>query len=508
MSTSPHHTPYEYRKPLDRNSIKTTTMLSFILFAVFIVTIIWGLGTFFIDRYYSSMRTQESMRLAASLESQYQRDPLAFEEYAAESALGGDVYIRLDSPEGSMVFDGTSTLRDDGSFARDINNISIELENSPDGTVRRIQKGSTGDDNSRLIFATFISSGQGISTLYIIAPLYPDRVTINIVKNMLVYISIIVLILAVMLAYYLSHRLSAPIESITRSATELSKGNYNVKFDGANFTETKDLAKALNTASYEMEKTEFYQREIIANVSHDLKTPLTMIRSYAEKIIDITGDKPERRNADLHVIISETERLNRLVSEMMTVSNLQSNNVQLNKENFDLCEAAEEVYESFEVLNSEGYEIHFHPCKSTYVYGDKSRISQVMSNYISNAVKYSGDSKYVDVQLKRISNKKIVFHCVDHGVGIAKEDQQHVWDRYYRTSANHERDIEGNGLGLSIVKGILNLHSARFGVDSEEGKGSDFWFEMDIVKKTPDKESRSKSKKDPEYDDDVVVFDK
>ena len=113
---------------------------------------------------------------------------------------------------------------------------------------------------------------------------------------MLGYITFILLSFACFLAFALSRRITSPIENLTRSATELSQGNYNVRFDGSSFTETKELARALNKASYEMEKTDFYQREILANVSHDLKTPLTMIRSYAEKIIDISGDIPEKRN--------------------------------------------------------------------------------------------------------------------------------------------------------------------------------------------------------------------
>jgi signal transduction histidine kinase len=305
---------------------------------------------------------------------------------------------------------------------------------------------------------------------------------------MLIYISFIVLVVSLLLAFALSVRLTSPIEKLTRSATELSNGNHDVYFDGAGFTETKELARALNKASYEMEKTDFYQREIIANVSHDLKTPLTMIRSYAEKIIDISGDNPEKRNADLNVIISETEHLNKLVTDMLSVSNIQSNNVQMHMETFDLVQAAESVYESFHVLESEGFEIHFHPCKPAYVVGDRTRLTQVMTNFVSNAVKYSGDNKYVEIRLSK-TTKKVTFHCIDHGVGIPSDEIGHVWDKYYRTSANHERGIEGTGLGLAIVKGLLNLHGAKYGVESEEGKGSDFWFEMETVKKPAQKKA-------------------
>jgi len=144
--------------------------------------------------------------------------------------------------------------------------------------------------------------------------------------------------------------------------------------------------------------------------------------------------------------------------------------------------------------SSQGFDIHFHPCKPSYVVGDRSRIMQVMTNFVSNAVKYSGDNKYVDIKLSK-GSRKVAFHCIDHGVGIPSDEISHVWDKYYRTSANHERDIEGTGLGLAIVKGILNLHNARYGVESEEGKGSDFWFEMETVRKPVEKKDK-KDKKD------------
>ena len=486
------------RKPaFDSNSIKTATLVSFVVFALLLVSLLWGLMSFFVSTYYETMRIQEVIRTATAIEDQYIRDPEGFDSFAVSTAGANGIYIRIEGKESFHIYDGTSGVKDKSSFDQDVSMIRHKLESSPLDSVTVTKRRSVNNDSSKLVYASYVKTIAETSTMFIIAPLYPDHVTVKIIGNMLLYISFIVLTAACLLAIALSRRIAKPIENITRSATELSKGNYNVKFDGSAFTETKELARALNKASYEMEKTDFYQREIIANVSHDLKTPLTMIRSYAEKIIDISGDNPEKRNADLHIIISETERLNKLVTDMMSVSNLQSNNVELHKETFDLVDAAQDVYESFSVLSSEGYEIQFHPCKSTYVIGDRTRLMQVMTNFVSNAVKYSGDSKFVDIQLARSGNRKIAFHCIDHGVGIPSDEISHVWDKYYRTSANHERGIEGTGLGLAIVKGILTLHNAQYGVNSEEGKGSDFWFEMDIVKKPSAKGKTGKTQEIP-----------
>ena len=482
-------------RQFDTNSIKTTTLLSFVIFALFLVAILWGLANFFLSSYFERARTQEVIRTAEALEGQYSRNRLAFDSFAVQTAGSNGIYIRLDTEDGVLIYDGTRTVKDTGMFESDVNRIQEKLEESGMNSVAETQR-DTSEGNSRLIYASHIKTGGSSSTICIIAPLYPDQVTVRILRNMLIYISTIVLLVSFVLALALSIRLSSPIENLTRSAKDLSHGNYDVRFDGAGFTETKELARALNKASYEMEKTDFYQREIIANVSHDLKTPLTMIRSYAEKIIDISGDNPEKRNADLGVIITETERLNRLVTDMLSVSNLQSNNVEMHMETFDLVEAAEDVYDSFMVLSSsDSFDIHFHPCKPAYVVGDRTRIMQVMTNFVSNAVKYSGDNKYVDIRLTK-GNKKVAFHCIDHGVGIPSEEIGHVWDKYYRTSANHERGIEGTGLGLAIAKSIMNLHNAKYGVESEEGKGSDFWFEMETVKKPSAKKTDEDSKND------------
>lgn len=469
-------------KKIDFQSIKTTTMLYFISFTVIIITVIWCLQDFFINNYYESMRYSESLRTANALETQYQGAARDFEKYASETALDNGLYIRVEDAEKVTVYGGTVNFNYTmAEFNSDVRRIKNKLTNSPLNSVSLVL--NNADNNKRLIYASSIRAGRDEAIIVIISPLYPNAATIAIVRNMLLYISVIVVVLAITLSFYLSRRLASPIEGLTVSASELGRGNYHVRFNGGSFTETKELAKTLSKASYEMEKTDFYQREIVANVSHDLKTPLTMIRSYAEMINDISGDNPKKRKEHLGVILSETDRLNKLVTEMMNMSKLQSNQVELNKENVNIVELARKSFESFKVLNEhDGFDLQFKACKDCYVYGDKDKLLQVMNNFISNAVKYSGDNKYAKIEVKR-SGKKVFFHVIDHGVGIPKEEISHVWDRYYRTSANHQRDIEGTGIGLSIVKGILTLHNADYGVESTEGKGSDFWFSMDVVKK-------------------------
>lgn len=225
-----------------------------------------------------------------------------------------------------------------------------------------------------------------------------------------------------------------------------------------------------------------YQKDLIANVSHDLRTPLTMIKSYAEMIRDLSGDNPEKREAHLNVIIDETNRLNTLVNDMLNMSKMQSRSITIERSNFDIKATAESLLASYDILaEQEGYKIKFNCPAPIIVNGDEAKIKQVLSNLITNAVKYCGEDKEIIINIRK-TGRKMRCEVIDHGAGIAPDEINHVWERYYKSSTHHVRPTEGSGLGLSIVKEILTLHRANYGVNSKLGKGSTFWFEMDIVR--------------------------
>lgn len=470
---------------IDWGSIRTVSLLYFVLFAVFLLLLIWLLQNFLINNYYEEMRISETRKSARILENKYQADSGAFERAAVDISKNSGVYIRVSTPDGIKSYNAGSSMQSVSiGYDYEIDTAKIKLISSGLDSVSVMLK-ENDSDLYTLVYASYLNPNSQSEIMYLVAPLYPVRSTVLILRSQLELITIFALIIAVILALYLSRRLSAPIDNITNSAVELSRGNFNVKFNGGMFTETNKLARTLNTASYEMQRSDSYQRDLIANVTHDLKTPLTMIKSYAEMIDDISGDNPVKRKEHLQVIISEADRLNKLVSDMLTMSRLQSGSTPMNKKKFDIVAAAEEVFATYDYLSEQdGYKITFNKPRATYVYGDVDKIKQVMINFISNAIKYSEDNKVIEINLKRaFSARTIRFSVIDHGVGIPSDEIGHVWDRYYRTSANHKQSVEGNGLGLSIVKGILSLHNANYGVNSKEGEGSEFWFEMNIVKK-------------------------
>lgn len=470
---------------IDLSSIRTVSLLYFVLFAVVLLLLVWFLQNFLINNYYEEMRISEIRNSARMLENKYRMSSKAFEDAAVDVSKNSGVYIRVSSKDGVDSYNFASGIPPASiGYDYEIEAADSKLKNS-DLTSVSITAKEDDSDLYTLVSASYLNPESKDEVLYLVAPLYPVRSTVQILRSQFQLITLFTLIVAVILALYLSRRLSGPIDNITKSAVELSKGNFNVKFNGGMFTETNELARTLNTASYEMQRSESYQKDLIANVTHDLKTPLTMIKSYAEMIDDLSGDDPKKRKEHLRVIISEADRLNKLVSDMLAMSRLQSGSIIMDKSKFNIVAAAEEVFATYKYLSDqEGYTIKFNKPKATYVYGDVDKIKQVMINFISNAIKYSEDNKNIEISLKRaFSGKSIRFSVLDHGVGIPSDEISHVWDRYYRTSANHKQSVEGNGLGLSIVKGILSLHNANYGVNSKEGEGSEFWFEMDVVKK-------------------------
>ncbi len=223
------------------------------------------------------------------------------------------------------------------------------------------------------------------------------------------------------------------------------------------------------------------RRELIANISHDLRTPLTMITGYGEVMRDLPGENtPE----NVQTIIEESRRLTALVNDMLDLSKLQSGMQTLHKAPFSLTRSICGILRRYAKLTEQdGYHIDFLYDEDATVDADEMKLSQVVYNLINNAVAYTGEDKKVTVR-QVLSPASVRIEVEDTGEGIAPEDLPYIWDRYYRVDKIHKRAQIGTGLGLSIVKTILDLHRARYGVTSEKGRGSTFWFELDIAADT------------------------
>ena len=486
---------------VDYRSIKFKSFLYFLVFAATLMAALWILQVFLLNPFYGTMKTSQTKEVAREIESSFKhRDNDHFLNDVARISKSYDMYIYVVSYDGKTTYyqpsandvvqapgfepaEPDSQLDDDQQmqFISQIQTLNEHMMHSNGSAYVKI-KGTNSSQEILAYGSILTSKKKDPMIVYIFSPLWPVTSTIKILKNQLIYVTIISFLLACIISLYLSTRITRPIRKINKSAMQLAAGNYGIVFQGGHYTELVNLADTLTKASIELEKSDMLQKDLIANVSHDLKTPLTMIKSYAEMIRDISGDNPKKREEHLNVIIDEADRLNVLVNDLLQMSRLQSGKLSLEKKEFNLTEIIENILHTCRIMeNEDGYRFDFQCNTDYYVNADEEKIIQVVTNLFTNAIKFCGEDKTVIISLKK-RGRNVVCRVEDHGVGIAPEEIDHVWERYYRSSSNMKREKEGTGLGLSICKEILTLHKSKFGVDSTVGKGSQFWFELECVR--------------------------
>lgn len=328
-----------------------------------------------------------------------------------------------------------------------------------------------------LLYGKLIRSNLANYYLLINTPLEPVESYIDFIMNQYLYLGIIVVAIALVVAFFMSRTISKPIIKMKQEANKLAEGDYSVSFKTDSFSEINDLALTLDDATEKLSQVNDLRKDLVANVSHDIKTPLTMIKAYAEMIKDISGDDPEKRNEHLDVILKETDYLNKLVTDMSELSKLQAGTIVLNHDNFDLKEATIEVIELLNRLIEEKHISLVLSLDDAFIYADKIKLSQVIYNFLSNAIKHSDDNGKIEIRLKD-DEEKVRLEVKDYGDGIKEEAMPYIWDRYYKVDKNFNRSVNSTGLGLAIAKAILEAHRAAYGVVSKEGEGSMFYFEI------------------------------
>ncbi len=419
-------------------------------------------------------------------------------------ARGGTVTAQFDTDDLYVAFDNPSFMDPGGADSTPPPVPSGDPENprvpegeplavpAPDGTRRPFSGGDEEDGRERrkreqstdsvrsIVLATPVTvtddEGESVScTLLLYTQINPISSTVEILRTELIMITGVVIVGMLGLAYVISNHVSRPIIETSREAKALARSSYTRPKHADDYREISELNTTLEKAAEELGRVEQLQHELIANISHDLRTPLTMIGGYAEAMRDIPDETtPE----NMQIIIDETERLSSLVNELLDFSRMQAGAVRMDPAPFDLTEEALAIVSRVGGMTAkDGYTIAFEPEEHVTVTADAARISQVIYNLLGNALTYTGADKRVTVT-QTVTGDTVRLSIHDTGKGIPKDELPLIWNRYYRTRDTHRRAIIGSGLGLNIVHAILEQHHARCGVDSEEGKGSTFWFEL------------------------------
>ena len=348
----------------------------------------------------------------------------------------------------------------------------------PEGSKNRYQK----SDKDFVVAVSVKAFEDGIGNKYV-AFINLQFTPVNTIQNtrntQFAYIAAFVIASAVIFALLFSSRIAKPLEKMTESASKMAAGDYSTQFVVEGYRESKRLANTLNFAVGEISKTDMLQRELIANVSHDLRTPLSLISGYAEMMRDIPGENTPENS---QLIVDETKRLTSLVNDILDFSKYSACVEEPFLRKFDLTQSVREVIARYsELVKVHGYNIQFVSDKNIYVLADERMILQVLYNLINNAINYTGDDKVVKIVQDLLPNGKVKISISDSGTGIPKEDLEHIWDRYYKVDKKHTRAVAGSGLGLSIVSKLLQIHSAEYGVETSASNGTTFWFSLKFL---------------------------
>ena len=474
--------------------LKHKLIVAFVVAVISLFVFLWIFDLVFLDTVYESIASRELKNCVETVSENIASEDLnilikhlAYHDNACVlicDADGNELYsqaVRTDCTIHNISAENRIAYFDKVKENDGIYKEEIELEGFNDNYEQTEFEGKVPDDAAGKVKAALyacVAERNGAEVLVlaesVVTPEESTRVTWIAMLGM---ITGMLLLLAAALAAAIARYVARPIATLTDAAKEISKGNVGITIsESGGYREINELKEGLQYAANEVAELEHYRRELIANVSHDLRTPLTLIKGYSEMMRDIPD---EARPENLQVVIDEASRLTDLVNEMLDLSKLQESGGGLKLKRFDVVEMLDELISRHgKLIEHLGYKLEYEHEESAVVYADETKLMQVVYNLINNAINYCGDDKTVTVrEYTRHGNVRI--EVIDKGEGIDVNVLPHIWDRYYKSEKSHRRATVGTGLGLSIVKTVMDKHPGGvYGVVTSVGEGSTFYVEL------------------------------
>ena len=334
--------------------------------------------------------------------------------------------------------------------------------------------GATPTDYVAYCSASMVGTRGQLGVLLFVAPVQEMMTSLSQVQQQLITVFLLVALVALTVALIFSRVITRPISALTRTIQKMGKGDLSARVKIRGSGEMRDLAESYNNMAEQIESLDRSRNQFVSNASHELKTPLATMKIMLESLIYQPDMPAELREEFMQDMNHEIDRLTSIISDLLTLTQMDSRKVELHPAPVNLSELAEETLRLLQPAaeqRSQTLTGQIIPdCRLT---ADPSKLSQVLYNLIENALKYTPDGGEVRVSLG-VEGRQAVITVKDNGVGIPKEDQAHIFDRFYRVDKARSRETGGTGLGLSIVRQLVTLHSGTITVDSEPGKGSAF----------------------------------
>lgn len=455
-------------------SLRIELIIFLLIFVLSILGLIYFFQTTFLDSFYKESKINVLENIASEVQLSIENDDL--DDYMDQITISNEVCVRVVSNNSKY------------------NNVgACSLKNLDFNTINDIAKQASDNGGDKLfdLFRYHVNSDSELD-IYIYSKLFdindetvmvlvstmitPIGATISTIKSQYVIIVGIVVVMTIILALILSHFIIKPIKKINDESKNLAKGEYDKSKVNFKIKEFDELNNTLDKANEDISKADKAKKELLANVSHDLRTPLTMIVGYGEMIRDL----PEENNeSNINVIIDEAKRLSTLVDDLLDISRIENDNIKLNKKEVSLNDLLTNTYHQYEkYCEAQNVKLELKLSEDKIVSIDEARIKQVLYNFINNALNYNDKDNQLIILGSEIIDNKTRVYVYDNGEGISDKDINNIWDRYYKVDKLHKRSHIGSGIGLALSKQLLEAHNIKYGVESKVGEYTKFYFDL------------------------------
>ncbi len=456
----------------------TLVMAIFLISAVITGTLVFGfLGSYFTESNEKKLKTISEQVKDMTIELASLNQPVSYDAYtknltAISHTTGTEIFV-IDT-KGDIV---SSSIRGYNGKIKESFTKSI-LEGKTEtfrGTINGLSKVSMLAVGSPIKYQNTVVGGVLVS----IPMPQIDKARTEVVK-IFAWIILFVTMISCVLVYFVSKRISKPINKLNEAAKSIAKGNFKQRVEVDEINEIGELSETFNYMAESIEEFENNRNSFLANVSHDLRTPMTTITGFVEGILD--GTIPEdKKDWYLSIVLDESKRLSRIVTDLFDVSKIEQGSFNLDPKSFDLNELVRiNIIKLEKRITDKNIELSVEfERDGIFVFADKDAIARVLTNLFDNAIKFTDENGYIKIRVG-IKNGKAYASIENSGLGIDEEELVHIFDRFYKTDKSRNLDKNGAGLGLYIVKGILQAHGERVWAESVKNEFTRFSFTLKL----------------------------
>lgn len=488
-----------------RHSIKRQVAFTFIGLMAGTLLVCMFLNNVLLPGYYENRRENALLKTYEMLEQAAQEEYLSTDVFKIElEKISGRYNIMgaVQDMNGNMV----------GTFGNDVEILkgllwdriympihnSVILKTTDNYTVQKVT-----DLKTRTDYMEMTGWLSGVQAFYMRTPLDNIKESVAVANRLLMYVGLTGSLMSSLIIWLVSRKITEPILKLTDISERMAQLDFEARYDGKGENEIALLGDNINMLSKTLEETigelktannelkkdiekktqiDEMRKEFLSNVSHELKTPIALIMGYAEGLTECVNDDAESRSFYCEVIQDEAAKMNRMVKELMSLSQLESGSDVVNMERFDVVTLICNYVQTAQILTRQyGISVRMEQYDAIYVWGDEFKTEEVFANYFTNAVNHAKGDKLIDIRLAKQENK-VRISVFNTGEQIPEESIPHLWEKFYKVDKARTREYGGSGVGLSIVKAIMESMHQAYGVENYEN-GVSFWFELETVGK-------------------------